>query len=136
MSSIYDKEFYADRLDMPLIYVGGRFSDGGNLPQEEQDKNRDLLRYHAACFTNMGWAVIAPLEMDLWAVERGLMRYEDCIGKDLVLIQRCDVLFLAPGWSKGTGTQIEFEFARENEIPVISEHMTAADFRRLQNEIG
>lgn len=141
MSDIYNKSFYDERIkEMPLIYVAGRFSDGGKLPLDEQKRNRDILRYHSAVFTNLGWAVISPLEMDLWACDRGLMKYEDCIGKDLVLISRSDMLFLAPGWEKGTGTRIEFEFAQEKGIPIIHDHMSAQEFlhgmwRRI-DEVG
>ena len=124
-----DVSFYKERIkSMPLIYVGGRYSDAGTLSETETKKNQDNLRYHSAVFSNLGWAVISPIEMDLWAYRRNLMNYEDCIAKDLVIIKRCDVLFLAPGWEHGTGTKIEHSFALENNVATIFDHMSAKEF--------
>lgn len=127
--SKFEGSFYTEKVkSMPLIYVGGRFSDGETLCENEQAKNQSILRYHSAVFSNLGWAVISPIEMDLWAYHRNLMKYEDCIAKDLVIIKRCDVLFLAPGWEHGTGTKIEHEFALDNNVATIFDHMSAKEF--------
>ena len=102
----------------PVVYVAGVFSKGDTLPKEEQEKNRNLLRYYSLIFMKKGYAVISPIENDQWAYDLGLVTYDDVIETDLAVIAKCDYIFLVPGWEKGHGTVIEHKFAEENDIPI------------------
>ena len=90
----------------PVIYIAGRFSDGGTLDIEEKWKNRNVMRYYAIKFMKRGWAVLCPIENDEWAYEDGIISYEDTLESDLAIISRCDAIFFCPGWEKGKGIVI------------------------------
>ena len=64
----------------PVVYVAGRYSDGGTLNEEERWKNRNILRYFSVKFMKKGWAVICPIENDEWAYEDGVITYENFDG--------------------------------------------------------
>lgn len=103
------------------MYVAGVFSNGDTLSKEDQDNNRNILRYYSLIFMKNDYAVISPIENDQWAYELGLIDYEDVIASDLSVIAKCDYIFFAPGWEKGHGTKIEHEFAVSNNIPILYE---------------
>jgi hypothetical protein len=111
----------------PVIYIAGRFSDGGTLNKEDQWKNRDIMRYHSIKFMKKGWAVICPIENDEWAYEDGIITYDDTISSDLAIISKCDAIFFCPGWKKGKGTLIEHKFASEHNIPILYKVRSAND---------
>ena len=103
----------------PVIYIAGRYSDGGTLDKEERWKNRNVMRYYAIKYMKRGWAVLCPIENDEWAYEDGIISYEDTLSSDLAVISKCDAIFFCPGWEKGKGTLVEYEFADKNGIPII-----------------
>ena len=103
----------------PVIYIAGRYSDGGTLDKEERWKNRNIMRYYAIKYMKRGWAVLCPIENDEWAYEDGIISYEDTLSSDLAVISKCDAIFFCPGWEKGKGTLVEYEFADKNGIPII-----------------
>ena len=102
----------------PVIYVAGRYSDGGTLDEDERWKNRNVMRYFSIKFMKKGWAVICPIENDEWAYEDGIITYEDTLASDLAMIEKCDAIFFCPGWEKGKGTMVEHQFAAEKEIAI------------------
>ena len=105
----------------PVVYVAGLFSNGDTLSKEEQNKNRIVLRYFSLLFMKKGFSVISPIENDQWALDAGLVTYDDVIESDLAVIAKCDYIFFAPGWEKGHGTLIEHTFAEENGIEILYE---------------
>ena len=107
------------KVNKPVVYVAGLFSNGDTLSKKEQDKNRNLLRYYSLLFMKKGYAVISPIENDQWAYDLGLLTYDDVIESDLAVIAKCDYVFFVPGWEDGHGTVIEHKFAEENDIPIL-----------------
>ena len=103
----------------PVVYVAGLFSNGERLPKQEQEKNRNLLRYYSLLFMKKGYAVISPIENDQWAFDLGLVTYENVIESDLAVIKKCDYIFFVPGWEDGHGTVIEHDFAVDNGITIL-----------------
>ena len=99
----------------PVIYIAGRYSDGGTLDEEERWKNRNIMRYFAIRFMKKGWAVLCPIENDEWAYEDGIISYEDTLASDLAVINKCDAIFFCPGWEHGKGTMVEHDFAEKTE---------------------
>ena len=39
----------------PVIYIAGRYSDGGSLDKEERWKNRNIMRYFSIRFMKRGY---------------------------------------------------------------------------------
>tara|TARA_Y100001938_G_C7985188_1_gene376524 strand:+ start:245 stop:694 length:450 start_codon:yes stop_codon:yes gene_type:complete len=109
----------------PVIYIAGRFSDGGTLNEEECWKNRNVMRYFSIRFMKKGWAVICPIENDEWAYEDGIITYKDTIESDLAIINKCDAIFFCPGWEQGKGTKIEHQFATDNNIAILYDVISA-----------
>jgi hypothetical protein len=67
-----------------------------------------------------GYAVISPIENDQWAMDLGLITYDDVMESDLAVIAKCDAIFFCPGWEEGTGTTIEFDFAeKQGDIEIL-----------------
>ena len=112
----------------PVIYVAGRFSDGGKLSDEECYTNRGNMRKWSLEFMKAGWAVICPIENDEWAVKgwKGEEAYLDILASDCAILERCDAIFMCPGWEAGRGAVIEFDFANDNDIPVFQKTVIAA----------
>jgi len=102
----------------PIVYIAGRYSDGGTLNDEEKWKNRNIMRYYSIKFMKRGFSVICPIENDEWAYEDGIISYEDTLESDLAIIKRCDAIFFCPGWEKGKGTIVEHTFAVDNNIKI------------------
>ena len=109
----------------PVIYIAGRFSDGGTLNKEECWKNRNVMRYFSIRFMKKGWAVICPIENAEWAYEDGIITYQDTIESDLAIINKCDAIFFCPGWEQGKGTKIEHQFATDNNIAILYDVISA-----------
>ena len=109
----------------PVVYIAGRYSDGGTLNNEECWKNRNVMRYFAIRFMKKGWAVICPIENDEWAYEDGIITYKDTIESDLAIINKCDAIFFCPGWEQGKGTKIEHQFATDNNIAILYDVISA-----------
>ncbi len=112
----------------PVIYVAGRYSDGGKLPENECTANRQILRDWSTEYARAGWAVISPIENDEWMIGswKTEEEYIDIIASDCALLERCDAIFLCPGWEKSRGAVMEFEFAGKNDIPVIQRKVVSA----------
>ena len=79
----------------PVIYIAGRYSDGGTLKEEERWKNRNIMRYFAIKFMKKEWAVLCPIENDEWAYEDGVITYEDTLSSDLAVINKCDAIIVS-----------------------------------------
>ena len=114
----------------PVIYIAGRYSDGGTLNEEERWKNRNVMRYYSIKFMKKGWAVLCPIENDEWAYEDGIITYDDTIASDLAVIKKCDAIFFCPGWEKGKGTMIEHQFATEHQIAIYYDVIEASERAR------
>ena len=104
----------------PVIYVAGRYSDGGKLTKKACAINRQVLRDWSIKFVRGGWAVISPIENDEWMIGnwKTEAEYLDIIASDCALLERCDAIFLCPGWEGSRGAQMEFHFAQDNDITI------------------
>lgn len=118
---------------MPVVYVAGMYSDGNTLNDFEREKNRTILRYYSAVLAKTGWAVISPIENDMWAFDIGLLDYNDCIKKDLAIISKCDAIYFCPGWEDGAGARMEHDHALKVDIEIILDlHQAERAFHRLR----
>ena len=103
----------------PVAYVAGNYTNGGKCTDEEAERNRDILRYYSTIVNKLGFAVICPIENDLWAYERKLITYDECLEKDFAIMSKCDLVVFCPGWEESKGAKMEYEFCIKNNIPFL-----------------
>lgn len=124
---------------MPIVYVAGNYSNGATADRFEKERNRDLLRYYSAIFIRNGWAVLSPIENDLWAYDLNIINYDECLEKDFAFISRCDAIFFCPGWQNSKGAKLEYDFVTHQAKHVYTFHninderIEVSKFRELKS---
>ena len=112
---------------MNLAYVAGPY----RAPTEWQVKqNIEAAERVAAMLWQMGFAVICPHKNT--AFFGGLCPDEVWLRGDLVMLRRCDLVVLVPGWEASTGAQAEAEEAKRNGIPVYEWRWIDSDTGRIE----
>ena len=107
---------------MRLIYVAGKYS-GKNF--EEISKNIISAKKAAIELLKNGWAVITPhlntCHFELYEKYIGYT-HKDWLKMDVVMLERCDAIFMLKNWKDSKGAKIELDFAREHEIKIYFEN--------------
>jgi hypothetical protein len=106
---------------MSLVYVAGplRPRNGRKLRQ-----NIDAAAEHALDLWERGHAVICPhtnTQLGDMDPDRGGIRGvpgETFLAGDLVMVSRCDVVYMLPGWEESEGARMEHDFAKAAGITV------------------
>lgn len=94
-----------------LIYTAGPYTG-------DTEKNIAEARRWAIKLWEAGHAVICP-HLNTANMEKDCKAsYEDYIAGDLKMVQRCDAIFMLPGWEKSKGANTEFQYALEHGIPI------------------
>ena len=101
---------------MLLVYVAGPYNGDikGNIENAEK-KSIELIR--------AGFAVITPHKNTAGyeKYEDNEITYQTWIDMDLIILSRCDILYVLKNSETSKGTQIEIGFAEERNIPIILE---------------
>lgn len=101
---------------MQLIYVAGKYR---SETKEGKQKNIRKARNAAIKLSSLGWAVFTPhlntIDFDFEIPDF------DWLTRDLLILNRCDCLFLLNGWEDSTGANFEYEFAKHNKIKIYYE---------------
>jgi hypothetical protein len=109
---------------MLLVYVAGPYRD----PRGEYYVGRNIRAAAdiAVELWRMGYAVLTPhLNTAFFG---GAAPDEVWLKGDLVMLERCDLVVLVPGWHTSSGTRAEVNRAHECGIPVFEwPHMDVAD---------
>jgi len=102
-----------------LIYIAGPYT-----AEDVYLRRQNILRAERAAreVFRQGYIPVIPHSIGD-ALETGEkfkhFKHSDWMQKlCLPLLSRCDGIFLIPGWQESKGATIEFNFARENKIPV------------------
>lgn len=101
-----------------LVYVAGAYrgiSVKENIVTAER-KSLELIR--------AGFAVITPHKntANYEQYEDGQkITHQTWLDMDLVILERCDILYVLKDSENSEGTQIEIAFARAHNIPVVEE---------------
>ena len=110
-----------------VIYVSGPISLGVNFGKRGWKKkfrqNIDKGLEIAAKLWRMGYFVYSPhantgftyLINDIPKIP-----YRTFISGDLKILQSCDCIFMMPQWKKSRGALIEYRFAKDRGIPVLT----------------
>ncbi len=98
---------------MQLAYVAGPYradSESGVIANIRRAEAVAIMLWQ------MGYAVLCPHKNT--ALFGGLCPDDVWLKGDLVMMERCDLVVLVPGWQESSGTRAEVERARELGIPV------------------
>jgi hypothetical protein len=101
-----------------LVYVAGSYR-GISVKENIQNAERKSIELIRA-----GFAVITPHKNTA-----GYEKYEDgqkithqtWLDMDLLILERCDILYVLKNSEESKGTQAEIAFAREHNIPIVEE---------------
>jgi hypothetical protein len=99
-----------------LAYVAGPFS--ADTAARKAINIRDAKSYAEALWTR-GIAVICPHANTEFLDGHASLTWGDFLAGDLLMVQRCDVLVLLPGWEESKGACREKEEAEKWGIPVV-----------------
>ena len=98
---------------MKLAYVAGPYRAASESAVVRNIRNAEAV---AAELWKIGFAVICP-HMNS-ALMNGICPDHVWLQGDLVMLERCDLVVLAPGWKSSSGTLAEINRANERGIPV------------------
>lgn len=96
-----------------LIYVAGKFSDERGTWYEEQ--NVRWAEEISKQLWEMGAAVICPHANTRFF--NGVVRWDQFMAGDLVMVERSDALVMVPNWKESPGAREEYRRASELKIP-------------------
>lgn len=100
---------------MKVIYVAGPYR-GASF--EEVHANIMAARYWAKKIWKLGAVALCP-HLNTWHFELDAGLHDEVyLTGDLVLIQRCDAVFMMPNWEASRGARREKKFSERQGIPV------------------
>lgn len=98
-----------------LVYVAGPYSAS---TKEGVEKNIQLARQSAIKLWEVGHVVFCPHLNTAYFDEDCNLTNEDFIERDLLVLARCDAVYVLDGWGDSKGTKIELTKAGELGIPI------------------
>jgi len=102
---------------MKVIYVSGKIRDArGDFMTS---LHTELARQYGALLWRRGWFAFIPHMSTMWM--EGVVRYDSFLKGDLIMISRCDAVFMLPNWMDSNGARIERKFAEDIGIPIYYE---------------
>ena len=97
-----------------VVYVAGPYSAGNMRGTVLNIRKAELVSEE---LWKQGYTVFCP-HMNSRLLD-GIIPHDEWYKRDLVILKRCDVVVLLPGWQFSKGTRIEKEFAEKHNIPVV-----------------
>ncbi len=104
---------------MKVVYIAGKFR--GESRWDEVQNIRDAELYALRVWEAGAVALCPHLNT---ANFQGHLPNETWLKGDLFLLEKCDAIFMVPGWVSSEGSVFELQFAIEHNIPVFY-HMSA-----------
>ena len=98
-----------------LVYVAGPYTGKTKL---ERNINIERARFVGMALWKVGFAVITPHLNSIYMDDYEDLPPEVYYEGDLVILERCDAIFMLKGWEDSKGSVIEHTFAKENKIPI------------------
>lgn len=98
------------------VYLSGKITGDSNYRQKFNAKTEDLLSY--------GYVVFNP------AVLPDGFEYEDYMDLDLLILSRCDAIFLLRDWKSSPGAKREVEEAKRLGLQILTEDDLVELFRK------
>ena len=98
---------------MTIIYTAGPYRATREWGITQNIRKAETI---ALALWKKGWTVICPHKNT--AYFGGSLSDETWLEGDLEIIDRCDAMFMVPGWEKSEGSQIEHQRAIEIGMPI------------------
>lgn len=102
------------------VYLSGKITGDSNYRQKFNAKTEDLLSY--------GYVVFNP------AVLPDGFEYEDYMDLDLLILSRCDAIFLLRDWKSSLGAKRELEEAKRLGLQILTEDDLVELFRKKMDK--
>jgi len=105
---------------MKLVYIAGPYR--GNTKEEIQ-ANIDFARLFGRAIARLGvlFPVMPHSNSSLFDFIAPDITPEYWLTGDLILLSKCDAIFMLPGWKESGGALIEHRKAEELNIPIFYE---------------
>jgi hypothetical protein len=100
-------------MQKPVIYIAGPYSGDTRLDVSENLWEAVRAVYEIYEVGAMG--LFTPLMTDVFA---GEFLEETMLERDLWLLERCDAVYVIPGWQESEGAQVEVNHAKSLNLPV------------------
>lgn len=102
---------------MKLVYISGPYSAPTINGVHD---NIERARAAAVDLWQKGYAVICPHLNS--AYMDGVASWETFMEADLLILSKCDAIYMLPGWEKSTGARMELAKAKELGLDVLVGH--------------
>lgn len=96
---------------MKLVYISGKYRGASH---NEVYENIQTARRHAVTLWECGYAVICP-HLNTQFME-GLCSEKKFLKGDLVILSKCDYIYMLPNWKDSKGARVEYKFAKDHGI--------------------
>lgn len=94
-----------------VVYVSGKYSG-------DVGKNIVDAKLKAIELWNAGYSVICPQMNSAHLEHVCTLKYDQWIQSYVVILKRCDVIYMLPEWEESNGANVEHQEARLHNIPV------------------
>lgn len=95
-----------------LVYLSGKYS--GDIPE-----NIRIARQHAIKIWEAGYTCLCPHNNTIHFEKDCECKYDQYIQGDIVMLKRCDVVFMLPEWEGSNGANAEHQEAVIHNIPIV-----------------
>ena len=102
-----------------LIYIAGPYSDYCGF--KDIQKNIEYAEKAMERLLKFDWSVICPHKNTAHLDDMEDMTPWKWVDMDLVMLERCDAIYMLNGWTASIGAKREFEFACDNGIKIFYE---------------
>lgn len=115
-----------------LIYIAGAL----NSDAVGYIKNFHNMLVMAESVRREGFAVFVPALDFMMGVMWGDYEYADYFDNSQPILDRCDAVFVVPGWENSSGTKKEISSAIMQNIPVFFELAHLREWRDCPDKFG
>lgn len=100
---------------MKLVYISGKYT---RTDKRTVRDNIKLAERYGIKIWNKGYAVLIPHMNTAFLERKSKVGYNQIMEADLLMLSRCDILFLLPNYKSSRGALQELELAKKLEIPI------------------